>query len=151
MIPHVAKFPRRLWAMFSEHKMQSHFLRIKSTLKCLRCRITDVHTGNERRHIPKPSQYFDKIPYDDSNSPWDFMPKCGQMKQDPCWFPLNSTYSTYLIWHEVKCLSLSPTNAQGWGMCSFAAQPPPWAILGFCALLSSVHSIFIWFGNMWRK
>lgn len=64
--------------MFSGHKMQFHFLWIKTTLKITRCQITRVHTGNERgRHISKPSQYFAKIPYVDTNSPWDFTPKCG--------------------------------------------------------------------------
>lgn len=64
--------------MFSGHKMQSHFFWIKSILKLTYCWITGVHTGSERgRHISKPSQCFAKIPYDDSNSPWDFMPRCG--------------------------------------------------------------------------
>lgn len=66
-------------------------------------------------------------------------------------------YSSYLTWPEAKCLSRSswavPGTVEDVLLLSTASPGllTPWAILGIYAVLSSVHGIFILFGNMGRK
>lgn len=133
--------------MFSGHKMQSHFLWVKTSLSS--CQITGVHTANERRsHISK-SNCFAKIPYNETNSPGNFMSKCGQLNQDLCTFPSNlSNCSSHLPWPEAKSLNLPlgkksqpPTREVGGAMLLLStacpALPAPWAIPGISDLLSS--------------
>lgn len=142
--------------MFSGHKMQSHFLWVKTSLSS--CQITGVHTANERRsHISK-SNCFAKIPYNETNSPGNFMSKCGQLNQDLCTFPSNlSNCSSHLPWPEAKSLNLPPGRLAG--RCCCSAQPAlPCQLLGqsqefliCCLLLVAVHGTVILFGSMARK